>query len=117
VKIAVGSDFASRDQHGRNLEEIALLHEAGLPTGAALLAATAVGAELCGVGDRLGRLAPGLVFDALLLDDDPSDPAIFRRPGSVTGVFKAGAELVPHARVQEALGRKPRKEGAPSRHA
>jgi len=99
VPIALGSDFAHRDDHGRNLAEISLLHRAGLSVEEALLAATANGAELCGVGSRLGRIAPGYEFDAILLDESPDDPAVFARPGCVTGVFQRGVQVVPHPRL------------------
>ncbi len=42
---------------------------------------------LLDVGDRYGLIAPGYVFDAIVLDDDPSDLA-FARDGGVAGVFK-----------------------------
>jgi imidazolonepropionase-like amidohydrolase len=99
VSIALGSDFAHRDDHGRNLAEITLLHRAGLSVEEALLAATANGAQLCGAGSRLGRIAPGYEFDAILLDESPDDPAIFARPGCVTGVFQRGVAVVPHPRL------------------
>ena len=72
-KIALGSDFGHRDDHGHNLAELACLQRAGLGVEEVLLAATAVGAELCGVGDRLGRIAPGYEFDAIVLDEEPAD--------------------------------------------
>jgi imidazolonepropionase-like amidohydrolase len=100
VKIALGSDFVERDQHGRNLEEIFLLHEAGLTVEEALLAATASGAELCGVADSHGRIDAGFVFDAIILDGEPSDLSVFTRPGAVTGVFKGGVAVVEHPRLQ-----------------
>ena len=90
VRIATGTDFIERRQHGRNLEEIAHLHEAGMSLGESLLAATAGGAELCGVPHLYGRIAPGYVFDALVLGEDPSDVSVFRRPASVREVFKGG---------------------------
>jgi imidazolonepropionase-like amidohydrolase len=90
VRMAVGCDWIDRRQHGRNLEELPLLHEAGLSVEETLLAATAGGAELCGVSDRYGRIAPGLVFDAIALDRDPSDMAVFREKGTIREVFKAG---------------------------
>jgi imidazolonepropionase-like amidohydrolase len=99
VPIALGTDFGHRDDHGRNLAEITMLHRAGLPLEAALLAATAAGADLCGVGGRLGRLEPGYQFDAIVLDDDPSDPDIFTRPGCVTAVFQRGVPVVGHPRA------------------
>jgi imidazolonepropionase-like amidohydrolase len=101
VPIALGCDFIDDSQHGRNLEEIFLLHQAGLSLEEALLAATRNGAELCGVGDRFGRIAPGYVFDAILFDEEPSDPALFARRGAISGVFKGGDAVVAHPRLTE----------------
>jgi imidazolonepropionase-like amidohydrolase len=101
VQMASGSDYITRRQHGRNLEEIALMREAGLTPAEALLAATRGGAELCGVDGTYGRIAPGLVFDAIVLDEDPGDLSCFHEPGAVTGVFKGGAAAVLHPRFAE----------------
>lgn len=90
VPIALGTDFAHRDMHGGNLGEITHLVRAGLTVGEALVAATANGADLCGVGDVTGRLRPGFRFDAVVLDRDPGDAEIFSRPEAVTAVFAAG---------------------------
>lgn len=98
VRMASGSDYITRRQHGRNLEEIALMREAGLTAAEALLAATSGGAELCGVEDTYGRIAPGFAFDAILLDEDPGDLSCFHDPGAVTGVFKGGEAAVLHPR-------------------
>ena len=68
VKLASGTDYISRAQHGKNLEEVQLMHRAGLTVEEALLAATAGGAELCGLDGELGRLAEGFIFDAIVLD-------------------------------------------------
>lgn len=95
VKIAMGTDMIGQ---GPNLREIKLMAEAGLTSGEALLAATAGGAELCGVTDR-GRIAAGHVFDAILLDEDPSDLGPFEDPESVTGVFQGGRPIKPHERL------------------
>ena len=99
VPLASGTDYISRDQHGNNLEELALMRDAGLTSEEALLAATVGGAELCGVGDSRGRIAPGYVFDAIVLDSDPGDLGVFRTPGAVTGVFQVGKAVVPHERL------------------
>jgi imidazolonepropionase-like amidohydrolase len=103
VRLAAGTDYISRGQHGKNLEEVALMREAGLTPEEAWLAATIGGAELCGVADRLGRIAPGFIFDAIVLDEDPGDLSLFLEPGAVTGVFKAGAPALPHPRLAEAM--------------
>jgi imidazolonepropionase-like amidohydrolase len=102
VRIALGTDNFPRGAHGRNLRELALMRRAGLTAQKALLAATRAGAELCGVDGRYGRLAAGYVFDAILLDEDPSDTRAFERPDAVTGVFKAGAPMMRHPRLVEA---------------
>jgi imidazolonepropionase-like amidohydrolase len=98
VPVALGSDFADAADHGANLAEITHLHRAGMPVEAALLAATAGGARLCGIDDRTGTIAPGLRCDAILLDADPGDLSCFLDPATVTGVFQGGRPVVPHAR-------------------
>ncbi|MGB2710760.1 MAG: amidohydrolase family protein, partial [Conexibacter sp.] len=64
-----------------------------------LLVATAGGAQLCGLAADYGRVEPGQVFDAIVLDGDPRDLSCFARPGAVTGVFQAGRPSVPHLRI------------------
>lgn len=98
VPIALGTDFAHRDSHGTNLGEITHLVRAGLPLGEALLAATATGADLLGLRGVTGRLTVGARFDAVVLEVDPSDPAIFADPASVTAVFAEGRPVRPHPR-------------------
>jgi imidazolonepropionase-like amidohydrolase len=102
VPLASGTDYISRAQHGKNLEELMLMREAGLTVEETLLAATAGGAELCGVAGEYGRLAPGYVFDAIVLDADPGDLSCFAKPGAVTGVFQRGRAVVAHQRMREA---------------
>ena len=97
VPIALGTDFAHRDMHGGNLSEITHLVRAGLSLPEALLAATANGAALCGVGSVTGSLRPGFRFDAVLLDAEPT-AADFSRPEIVTGVLQAGRVVRVHPR-------------------
>ncbi|MBV9048367.1 MAG: amidohydrolase family protein [Solirubrobacterales bacterium] len=99
VRIAAGTDYIDRSQHGNNLEELVLMRRAGLTVEETLLAATATGAELCGVADEYGRIEEGYIFDAIVLDDDPGELSCFAEPGAVTGVFKRGAPVVPHPRL------------------
>jgi imidazolonepropionase-like amidohydrolase len=111
VKMASGTDYIMREQHGNNLEELLLMRQAGLTVEETLLAATIRGAELCGVDDVYGRIAPGYVFDAIVLETDPGDLSGFASPGAVTGVFKAGEAVVQHERVLDA-GPAPAASGA-----
>jgi len=107
VRIVLGSDFIRRELHGRNLAELPLLAEAGLTVEEALLAATREGAELLGLGDRIGRIAPGYLFDAILLDREPGDLSLLAEPGAVAGVFKEGRAEPPHPRLEGLSGRRP----------
>jgi imidazolonepropionase-like amidohydrolase len=102
VPLASGTDYIKREQHGKNLEELTLMHEAGLTVEETLLVATTGGAELCGLAGDYGRIAEGYVFDAVVLDADPGDLSAFASPGAVTGVFQAGRAAVPHPRIAEA---------------
>ncbi|EIV90636.1 amidohydrolase, imidazolonepropionase [Frankia sp. QA3] len=107
VPVALGSDARHRTRHGANLAEISQLRRAGLTSPEALLAATANGARLCGVGDRLGRIAVGYTFDAILLDEDPADLTIFERPDAVSGVFLGGRAVLAHPRLPASMAGSP----------
>jgi imidazolonepropionase-like amidohydrolase len=100
VKIAVGSDLVTQ---GANLRELLLLSRAGMPVNDVLLAATIGGAELLGLQSTHGRIRPGFVFDAVVLDHDPSDIEIFGSAAPVTGVFQAGRTVRPHESWQQGL--------------
>jgi imidazolonepropionase-like amidohydrolase len=102
VPIALGSDAFGREMHGNNLRELLYLKEAGMPANEVLLTATIRGAELCGLDSRYGRLAPGYVFDAIALEQDPSDLTIFERADAVKMVFQAGKARLAHPRLHEA---------------
>ena len=104
VKIVAGTDYIHREEHGNNLVELWYLHDAGLSAEEALLAATRNGAELCGVADRYGTIAPGYTFDAAVLGRDPSDMSIFRDADSVVGVFKDGVCAKGHELLEERAG-------------
>lgn len=45
----------------------------GMSPASVLHAATASAAELCGLGDVAGRVAPGMAADLVVLDGDPYD--------------------------------------------
>jgi Tol biopolymer transport system component len=57
------------------LAELRSLRDAGLPAADVLQAATGAAAAALGADDQLGRLAPGLLADLLIVDGDPlADP-------------------------------------------
>jgi N-acetylglucosamine-6-phosphate deacetylase len=60
---------------------VRVLVETGATLGQALRMATAAPAAAIGIGDRLGRLAPGLPADLVHLDDDGL---------ALAGVWRAG---------------------------
>jgi len=70
VPIAFGTD-AGVSPHGANALEFAYMVEAGMPPIEAIRSATLTGAELLGVQDRLGSIAPGKLADIIAVDGDP----------------------------------------------
>jgi enamidase len=79
VKLVVGTDWSLRPpvlddpriQPGAlTLHEMELLHRAGLPTPAILMAATRSAAEALGIIDKVGTIAEGKLADFVILDGD-----------------------------------------------
>jgi imidazolonepropionase-like amidohydrolase len=66
VRVAMGTD-SGVGPHGRNLEELAIMQRCGMSAEQALHAATASAAELCGLGEDVGPLAPGFVADLVVV--------------------------------------------------
>jgi len=77
VKIASGTDFGGgvkAFRHGLNALEIQLLTEKlGMTPTEALIAATKVAAEACGMGGSIGTLERGKVADIIVIDGNPLD--------------------------------------------
>lgn len=109
VRIALGSDSGTPEQHRTALREFSALIAAGLAPEEALLAATRGGAELLAGVDRAssspsdypsGRIAPGEVADAVLLKVDPLEPAhhaAIGDPSAVSAVVLGGEVVHPPA--------------------
>jgi imidazolonepropionase-like amidohydrolase len=70
VRLAMGSD-AVYSMFGQNTRELGWFVKAGMTPEQALVAATQTGAELLGLQDRLGRVAPVFVADLVAVDGDP----------------------------------------------
>lgn len=70
VKIAFGTDTGV-SAHGDNAKEFGYMVEAGMPPLEAIQSATLKGAELLGMEDRLGTIAPGKIADIIAVPGDP----------------------------------------------
>ena len=69
VKVAMGTDCPV-SPHGTNLRELELMTEHGFTPQQALVAATSGAAELMGLQDEVGTLAPGKRADAVVVSGD-----------------------------------------------
>jgi imidazolonepropionase-like amidohydrolase len=70
VKVAFGTD-AGVFPHGRNAEEFALMRAQGMSNREALASATTVAADILGLGQEIGRLAPGYSADIIAVGGNP----------------------------------------------
>jgi len=97
LKIVFGTD-AVAGAHGRNAEEfIDRVRDCGVDPMAAMVSANSLGAEALGMGDQIGRIAPGLQADIIALDGDPlKDISAVRR---VVFVMKGGVVYKSSARA------------------
>jgi len=91
VKVAMGTDCPVAP-HGTNLRELELMAQHGFTPAQALVAATSSAAELMGLQDELGTLAPGKRADVVVVDGDPFDFSTLR--DRVDQVWKDGLRVV-----------------------
>lgn len=92
VKIAMGTDCPV-SPHGTNLNELRHMSEHGLTPEQALVAATSSAAELMGLGDELGTIAPGNRADLVVVDGDPFRFQTLQ--DRIAQVWKDGEMVVP----------------------
>ena len=97
VKLAMGSD-AVHMMFGQNTRELGFLVQAGMTPLDALGAATVNGAEILGLADRIGRVAPGYFADIVAVDGDPATD-INAVVNGVRWVMKGGAVVVDKRRT------------------
>lgn len=71
VRLGMGSD-AVYSMFGQNTRELEWFVKAGMTPAEALATATTTAAALLGMGDRLGRIAPGYTADIAAFEGDPS---------------------------------------------
>ncbi|PKV90544.1 imidazolonepropionase-like amidohydrolase [Amycolatopsis echigonensis] len=91
VRIAMGTD-SGVGPHGTNLEELELMHSAGMSPADVLVATTSSAARLLGMDAELGRLAPGYRADLVVVSGDVYDfPAL---AGNVREVWQDGVRAV-----------------------
>jgi imidazolonepropionase-like amidohydrolase len=91
VKVAMGTDCPVAP-HGTNLRELQLMAENGFTPQQALVAATSSAAELMGLADELGTLAPGKRADVVVVDGDPFE--FEKLPGRIRTVYKDGVRTI-----------------------
>ncbi|MEU8874312.1 amidohydrolase family protein [Streptomyces javensis] len=90
ARIALGTD-AAVCPHGQNLMELSYLVDLGMDPMDAIVAGTRTAAELLGVADRLGTLAPGRVADLVVCEGDPlADIGVLGDPANVVCVVQDG---------------------------
>ena len=92
VKIGMGSD-AVYTMFGQNTRELEWLVKAGMTPTQALRSATTIPAELLGMGDRLGRIAPGYLADLVAVEGDPTS-SVLPVINGVKWVMKEGRVVV-----------------------
>lgn len=88
LKIVYGTD-AVAGAHGQNAEDfIHRVRDCGMEPMAAMVSANSLGAEVLGMADQIGSIAPGMQADIIALDGDPlNDITAVRR---VAFVMKGG---------------------------
>jgi imidazolonepropionase-like amidohydrolase len=90
VPIALGTD-AGITKHGRNLDELELMRDAGMSVEQCLRAATLTAARLLGVDARAGTIEAGKLADLVAVSGDPLSLAGLA--DRVVAVFRAGKEV------------------------
>jgi imidazolonepropionase-like amidohydrolase len=93
VRILIGGDYGfAWNPVGTNARDIGhFVKLLGFSPMDAILAATKLGGQIMGMGDRLGCIKPGYLADLLLVDGDPlKDVGILLDPARLIAIMKDG---------------------------
>ena len=95
VKVGLGTDAGTPfNRHGKNLQELKLLVEAGWTPTEALIAGTSVAAEVIGMKDELGLIEEGRIGDLVVCSGNPAENIdLMSNADNITMVFKAGERV------------------------
>ena len=81
MPLAVGTDYISREQHGKNLEEARAHARGGAHAGGGAPRGDASAARSCaGSPTTAGESRRDTSLDAVVLDEDPGDLSAFGSP-------------------------------------
>jgi imidazolonepropionase-like amidohydrolase len=92
VRIAMGTD-SGVGPHGFNLDELGLMVGCGMSAEQTLTASTRTAAELLGLQDSVGRLAPGFVADLVAFDGDLRGHDLADLGDRVVDVWQGGVRV------------------------
>lgn len=93
LKILPGGDYGFPfNPNGRNARDLELfVQHFGYTAEEALSAATLLGGQLMGMGDKLGQVRPGFLADLLLVDGDPvADVTVLQDRSRLRAIMKDG---------------------------
>lgn len=90
VKVAMGTDCPVAP-HGTNLRELQLMAENGFTPVQALIAATSGAAELMGLSEELGMIAPGKRADLVVVNGEPFN--LEKLSERIDAVYKNGVRV------------------------
>ena len=93
VRVLIGGDYGfAWNPIGTDARDIGhFVDMLGFSPMDAILAATRLGGEIMGMGERLGQVRPGYLADLLLVDGDPlEDVAILQQRDRFTAIMKDG---------------------------
>lgn len=92
VPLIMGTDSCNTMAFGSHAGELTLMaRHLGMPPMECIVASTSRNADALGIGDRTGRIAPGLAADLLVVDGNPLDDlTVLEQPERLLGIMREG---------------------------